>query len=76
MQNSFMRWCEYWNLGNKRGTKAYLELQKMLTGDISQEVNVPFSEAEALRWGNLGISTKDYHERYAELRLEVPRLNP
>ena len=70
MQNSFMRWCEYWNLGQKVGrrTKAYLELQKMLAGDFTQEVNVPFSEAEALQWGNLGIPTKDYRDRYAELR--------
>ena len=73
MQNSFMRWCEYWNLGQKVGrrTKAYLELQKMLAGDFTQEVNVPFSEAEALQWGNLGIPTKDYRDRYAELRAVV-----
>jgi hypothetical protein len=77
MQNLFMRWCEYWNLDNKlvRRAKAYPELQTMLTGDFTQEVNTPFSEAEALQWGNLGISIKDHRERHAELR-PVPLLNP
>lgn len=47
-----MHSCEYWTAG-KDQRRAHKWLQKMLEGD--PELEVPFSEAEAQEWGNLGM---------------------